>query len=295
MSRDVGVGQRRVLGQGASAAPALRDVARHRRLETAEAEVAMARQVGRVAVGVRETRPGQRHRAIVALGREAVDDRAARIAEAERASPPCRTPRPPRRRGCVPAARRPPRAGTRYRLVCPPDTTSTTAGSGISPPSRTSDSMWPARWCTGTNGTSRDHASDLANDSPTRSEPTRPGPCVTAIGSYGERPGGAAPASSTARSTTPQMSRMCWRAESSGTMPPHARWMSICDATTLERTAHGPQVVVVLLDDGGRRLVARGLDAEDAHCGSTRGDLRGAAHERGQRRRRTARGRCPAR
>ena len=55
------------------------------------------------------------------------------------------------------------------------------AGTGISPPSRTSDSIWPARWCTGTNGTLRDHASDLANDRPTRSEPTRPGPCVTAI------------------------------------------------------------------------------------------------------------------
>ena len=37
------------------------------------------------------------------------------------------------------------RARTRYRLVWPPDTTSTTAGSGSSPLWSTSDSMWPAR------------------------------------------------------------------------------------------------------------------------------------------------------
>ena len=45
--------------------------------------------------------------------------------------------------------------------------------------------------------------------------------------------------SASARSTAPQMSRMCWRDASSGTTPPHSRWMATCDATTFERIAHG--------------------------------------------------------
>ena len=40
-------------------------------------------------------------------------------------------------------------------------------------------------------------------------------------------------------STTPQMSRTCWRDASSGTTPPHSRWMAVCDATMLERIAQG--------------------------------------------------------
>src|SRR5262245_9646855 len=32
---------------------------------------------------------------------------------------------------------------------------------------------------------------------------------------------------------------MCWRADSSGTTPPHSRWRSTCEATTLERTRQG--------------------------------------------------------
>src|SRR5262245_57869743 len=47
------------------------------------------------------------------------------------------------------------------------------------------------------------------------------------------------PASSRARSTTPQMSRMCCREANSGTTPPHSRWIGTCDAMTLERIAHG--------------------------------------------------------
>src|SRR5688500_12741815 len=35
------------------------------------------------------------------------------------------------------------------------------------------------------------------------------------------------------------MSRMCWRADNSGTTPPHTRWISTCEATTLERRRHG--------------------------------------------------------
>ena len=43
--------------------------------------------------------------------------------------------------------------------------------------------MCPARWCTGTSGRFSESASDFANETPTRSEPTRPGPCVTAMAS----------------------------------------------------------------------------------------------------------------
>jgi hypothetical protein len=30
------------------------------------------------------------------------------------------------------------------------------------------------------------------------------------------------------------MSRMCWRDASSGTTPPHSRWIAACDATIFE-------------------------------------------------------------
>ena len=82
-------------------------------------------------------------------------------------------------------------------------------------------------------------ASDFANDRPTSSDPTRPGPCVTAIGV--EVAPASTAASPSARSTTPQMSRTCWRDASSGTTPPHSRWISTCEATTLERIDPRPR------------------------------------------------------
>ena len=63
-------------------------------------------------------------------------------------------------------------------------------------------------------------AAGLANETPTSSEPTSPGPCVTAMALTSDH---AAPPSASARSTTPQMSRTCWREASSGTTPPHSR------------------------------------------------------------------------
>ena len=63
-------------------------------------------------------------------------------------------------------------------------------------------------------------AAAFANDTPTSSDPTSPGPCVTATA---PRSGQADAASASARSTTPQMSRTCWRDASSGTTPPHSR------------------------------------------------------------------------
>ena len=98
--------------------------------------------------------------------------------------------------------------------------------------------MWPARWWTGTSGFSIEAASDLANCRPTSSEPTSPGPCVTATASM-DWLREEIPASASALSTTPQMSRRCWREASSGTTPPHSRWIATWDATTLERICHG--------------------------------------------------------
>src|SRR5688572_33287134 len=74
---------------------ALRDVPQHRRLEAAEAEVARARYVRSIPIGMRDARLRKRDRAIVASGRPCVDDRAAGIAEAEQlrdlvVSLPCR-------------------------------------------------------------------------------------------------------------------------------------------------------------------------------------------------------------
>ena len=55
----------------------------HRGLQAAEAEIEIALQLRRVAVGVREAGGGQRDRAIVAAFGEPIDHRPARIAEAE--------------------------------------------------------------------------------------------------------------------------------------------------------------------------------------------------------------------
>ena len=119
----------------------------HRCLQTAEAEIAPARQVAarcdrRASAASSET--GSRGRRPRARARSI--SRPAGISQPEQLGRPCRRPPRPRHRACGRAARSCQAAPTRYRLVCPPDTTSTTAGSGISPFSRTSDSMCPARW-----------------------------------------------------------------------------------------------------------------------------------------------------
>ncbi len=85
---------------------------------------------------------------------------------------------------------------------------------------------------------------------------------------------GATPARESASSTTGITCTTWFRLASSGTTPPQRRWISICVATTSESDA--PAV----LDDGGRRLVARRLDAEDLHGEeSTSGSAQGQADE----------------
>src|SRR5206468_7352078 len=59
------------------------DVAGHRSLQTAEAEIEIAFQFGRIAIAMRQPRRRQRYGAVVAALRQLVDDRSTRIAEAE--------------------------------------------------------------------------------------------------------------------------------------------------------------------------------------------------------------------
>src|SRR5882757_5748598 len=67
---------------------------------------------------------------------------------------------------------------------------------------------------------------------PTRSAPTRPGPWVTPMASMSRR---VRLAFARASRTTGTIWRRCSREASSGTTPPYRRWMSIWEATTLER------------------------------------------------------------
>src|SRR5262245_43013878 len=68
---------------------------------------------------------------------------------------------------------------------------------------------------------------------PTRSEPTKPGPSVTAMAAKPSKP---VCACSSARRTTGTMARKCSREASSGTTPPYFEWVASCDATTDDRT-----------------------------------------------------------
>ncbi len=90
------------------------------------------------------------------------------------------------------------------------------------------------------------------------------GPWVTATAPISPMP---TDACSSAASTTPQMSRTCWRDASSGTTPPHSRWMAACDATMFERMRQGIAESPRLCDDRRRGFVAGRLDGEQVHRG----------------------------
>ena len=212
----------------------------------------------RVAIGVRHAAASAtRYARSLPVARQPVDDRPAGIAEAEQLR---HLVVRLARRIVARAAEQLVAAGlaTRYRLVWPPDTTSTTAGSGSSPcceherfdvAGEVMDrhERHAARPGDATSRTTRRRAASRRARAPASPRPRRD-PCQPTC------------ACSSARSTTPQMSRTCWRDASSGTTPPHSRWMSACDATTFERSAHGRAGVAGLLDDGGGRLVAGGFD-----------------------------------
>ena len=190
---DLALGQRR-----ASVAAALAHVAQHRRLQAAEAEVEIAlaarARCGRHASAASSAaRPRDRCRSRASRS----IDRPARIAEAEQL-----------RHLVVRLARRiVARAAEQLVAPGPLDEIQAGVAAGHDQHDRrqrqlavlsTSDSMWPARWCTATSGRPAAAAAAFANDTPTSSEPTRPGPCVTATAPR-SRPGDAGVARARAR------------------------------------------------------------------------------------------------
>src|SRR2546422_162218 len=93
--------------------------------------------------------------------------------------------------------------------------------------------MCPSRWLTATSGSRWTYASDFATAQPTSSEPTSPGPWVTATPSSSRN---LTPASASAFSITGTMTSRWRREASSGTTPPYGAWIASCEATTLEST-----------------------------------------------------------
>src|SRR5262249_56171433 len=84
------------------------------------------------------------------------------------------------------------------------------------------------------------HASAFAAERPTRSAPTRPGPCVTATASASPS---SAPAWPSASRRTGITSSRCRRDATSGTTPPKRAWRSACEETTLARIS--PSTVTI--------------------------------------------------
>ncbi len=120
------------------------------------------------------------------------------------------------------------RSRTSSSEVCPPETISTTHGSGSGPCARVSAATCPARWCTPYSGTPIAYARPLAPASPTCNAPERPGPVVTATASM---PDSRRPArESASRTTGPKACRWA-RAAISGTTPPNRACSSMLDAT----------------------------------------------------------------
>ena len=124
---------------------------------------------------------------------------------------------------------------TRTICVCPPLTSrhrngKSGWGSCRSGRSMKCERMCPCRWLTSTIGMLRAIESPLVNDTPTSSEPSRPGPRVKAMASRSEA---VRPASRSAVSTTGMM--FCWwaREASSGMTPPYFM-CTACEAMTFE-------------------------------------------------------------
>ena len=126
---------------------------------------------------------------------------------------------------------------------------------------RNSEATWPCRWLTGASGSRRAHASAFAADSPTRSAPISPGPCVTATRSTRSSP---TPASPSASRRTGVTSSRCRRDATSGTTPPYFACSSAWEETTLA------QDLAVVRDDRRGRLVAGRLEPEDQALAGSR-------------------------
>ncbi len=179
---DVG-GRQGLVGAESQQGTAPLQMAHDRGLQAAEAEIAAPGQVRSVAVGMGQPRARQRHAAVVALVCQPIDDGTARDTRGPAAWPPCRRPHPRRRRACGPAARTR-RRGARDRgwYVRPrprarrPAAASRRHRGPATRRGRPGDAPGPA-------ARPRAQASVFAKLSPTSRDPTRPGPCVTAMAS----------------------------------------------------------------------------------------------------------------
>ena len=111
-------------------------------------------------------------------------------------------------------------------------------------------------------GQPRVAAIPLAALTPTSREPARPGPRSTATASTPSQP---PPASSRARLTAGMIPRTCSREAGSGTTPPEAAVQVLLTEDDVAQDA------APVFHHGGGRLVAAGLDPQDAGHGARRG------------------------
>ena len=130
---------------------------------------------------MRQARRRQRHGAIVPGPREPIDRPGRPDSRGPAASPPCRTPPPPHRLASGSGARSARAArrdtgsyGRQTRRARPPGAEARRSAGRATRCVRPDDA--PA-----TSGKPAAAADALANATPTRSDPTRPGPCVTAM------------------------------------------------------------------------------------------------------------------
>ena len=241
-------------------------VSQHRGLEAGEAEVESAVTLGRVAVGIGQpgARPANR-RERRPRGRQPIDDRPARIPE----------PQQLRhlvvrlaRRIVTRAAEETVVAFARHQVEV-----GVTAGDHQHDRRQRDARRDPARSirCAPpgdgppTSGLPSAHAAAFANDTPTSSEPTRPGPWVTATASTSGQP---MPASR-AHARRP---RRC-RGRAAGRPAPARRRPTRGGSrpATRPRSSASPRPLGVArpLDDGGRGFVARGFDPRGHASGVT--------------------------
>ncbi len=169
----------------------------------------------------------------------------------------CRTPRRPRRPSSSPAACSAPTPAICSSWQWPPETSSSRNGYGSSASSR-AETAWPSRWLTAISGLPAASANPLANDRPTITAPTSPGPAVAATpSSVGERHAGLG--ERLARHRLDQLD-----VGPGGHLRHHAAERRVGrHLARHHRRAHVRPPVGAQAHDGRRGLVAAGLQAQD--------------------------------
>ena len=117
--------------------------------------------------------------------------------------------------------------------------------------------MWPSMWLTATSGSPWLAARPFATLIPTSSEPMSPGPYVTAKAS---RSGSIGLGLAEGGLEAGTIHRSCWRAATSGTIPPVTACRATWLATTFDSIRRPPNTTATA------GLVAARLDGEDARA-----------------------------